>query len=265
MTMLKTTGLSFNGIELAPGMTLTISCTETGLSQEVSSASEPVSEEPVSEVTSRAELIKKYEEDNNTKLIIIDGEIEIEYAHKFIREFGKLDINHKVDIIINTIGGDDGYSQMITEIINNHKGPVVAHIPLFALSAGTFIALSTDIIMMNKTAYLGVADTIYTTEDDTYSTSNLLKLQKNKSTDEIDDDMLLTIYDAEKSHNVGMAVLRKLLLKNYEEKQIALFTKEFISGKYVHDYVFSYNKLKNMGIKIDEISDDIINIFEAKE
>ena len=62
------------------------------------------------------------------------------------------------DLILHTPGGDIFSSLFISRLIKQYPGKVRTFVPLFAMSGGTLLALSTDELYMTPTACLGPVD-----------------------------------------------------------------------------------------------------------
>ena len=62
------------------------------------------------------------------------------------------------DLILHTPGGQVFATQLLSKVIKAYPGTVRAIVPIYAMSGGTFLALSCDEVCMGKTACLGPVD-----------------------------------------------------------------------------------------------------------
>lgn len=62
------------------------------------------------------------------------------------------------DLILHTPGGEVFSALMISRMLKDYPGKIRTIVPAFAMSGGTLLALSTDEIIMNRTACLGPVD-----------------------------------------------------------------------------------------------------------
>lgn len=85
--------------------------------------------------------------------VMIDRDMHINVARK-LEEFK----GEPVDVYLHTPGGEIFATQAISRLFQNYPGEVRAVIPLFAMSGGTYLALSCDKIHMANTSCLGPID-----------------------------------------------------------------------------------------------------------
>lgn len=120
------------------------------------------------------EKVKKYEEDNKTKVIFINhkkqsGPLGLSFlethetlsltdSKKFVDIMREIKADTSVTLIINTCGGSLLAAEVIMNSLLNHPGKIITYIPYQAMSAGTLIALSSDEIHMDTNAYCGKID-----------------------------------------------------------------------------------------------------------
>ena len=62
------------------------------------------------------------------------------------------------DLILHTPGGSIFAAQLISKLIQKYPGVVRAIVPVYAMSGGSFLALSCDIILLGNTAAMGAID-----------------------------------------------------------------------------------------------------------
>jgi ClpP class serine protease len=106
-------------------------------------------------------------------------------------------------------------SEQIARAIQSHPAKVTVHIPHFAMSGGTMVALAADEIIMDENAVLGPVDP----QLGQYPAVSILKVLEKKDINEIDDETVILGDIAAKALEQVKDVLEELLLKNYPEEK----------------------------------------------
>jgi len=131
------------------------------------------------------------------------------------------------------------------------KGKVTVFIPHYAMSGGTLIALAADEIVMDKNAVLGPIDP----QIGTYPAVSILNVVKKKDINKVDDETLILADVSEKAMRQVKEFALELLSDKVEEgiltkEQAERIVDELVSGKWTHDYPLSFEKVKEMGLKV---------------
>lgn len=176
------------------------------------------------------------------------------------------DKDHTIDIILHTHGGNiESSDAMIQTILSfRKKGIVNIHIPIYAYSAGTLLALSGTNLFMNSLSVLSPTDPQITVNGYTYSSEILAKILENKQKNiTISETTYLQVLDTKKLHNDNIVTMRKLLsLNNVSSANIKKIINEFASGKIPHHKPFDVNKIKSLGINISgHVPENISKMF----
>lgn len=110
------------------------------------------------------EVLEKTENEKHISIYVIPIEGEISSAHLYILRRGlKQAVQHGIDAIIlkiNTPGGDLATTLQIMEALENFKGETMTFVDTEAISAGAYIAASTDEIYFHPKSLLGAAAVI---------------------------------------------------------------------------------------------------------
>lgn len=75
--------------------------------------------------------------------------------NRFVKDYSRFQISDNIIINITSMGGDIFYALLIGNIINKHKGIVVANIDRYCMGGAVLIALSCNYIRMKPSACLG--------------------------------------------------------------------------------------------------------------
>ena len=75
-------------------------------------------------------------------------------VEKALKKFG----GEPFDLILHTPGGEVFATQLLSTVLRAYPGRIRAIVPVYAMSGGTFLALSCDEILLGETACLGPVD-----------------------------------------------------------------------------------------------------------
>lgn len=172
--------------------------------------------------------------------------IDINDSEEVIRAIEMTDPSVPLDIILHTPGGLVLASLQIARAIKRHKGKVTVHVPHYAMSGGTLIALAADEIVMAPDAVLGPVDP----QIGEFPAVSILEVVKQKPAAEIDDKTLILADIAKKAIRQTKDAVLELLSGNYPDELAEKIAKELVEGKYTHDYPITYEKAKEMGLNV---------------
>lgn len=172
--------------------------------------------------------------------------INIEDSEHLLRAIRLTPDDVPIDLVLHTPGGLVLASEQIARAIQSHPAKVTVHIPHFAMSGGTMVALAADEIIMDENAVLGPVDP----QLGQYPAASILKVLEKKDINEIDDETVILGDIAAKALEQVKDVLEELLLKNYSEEKAAELADLLSRGKWTHDYPITCRQLKEMGLKV---------------
>ena len=172
--------------------------------------------------------------------------IDINDSEEVIRAISMTDPSVPLDIILHTPGGLVLASLQIARAIKRHKGKVTVHVPHHAMSGGTLIALAADEIVMAPDAVLGPVDP----QIGEFPAVSILEVVKQKPMTEIDDRTLILADVAKKAIKQTKDAVLELLSGNYPDDVAENIAKELVEGKWTHDYPITYEKAKELGLKV---------------
>lgn len=199
---------------------------------------------------------------------ISDRIIDIDDDEKFMEEITRIEMdpnrnNKPLELVIYAHGGSVASSDKIVEVLLMYTNEVYIHIPAFAFSAGSMVALCGDIIYMNKYSLMSPVDpqiTYFTDKEneDDVSTRCLLDLLEGKTCDDkidVNDNLYLKALESKYLHDDNLENLRRIVnVKNIgpTKSRKKKLVKEFGSGMYPHHKPFNIDKLRNLGLTIEE-------------
>ena len=171
-------------------------------------------------------------------------------------------ITNKVKFIIHTNGGETDLPNFITYILKQHKVNVESYIPRIALSAGSFIALSSNTIYMNWFSSMGPIDTQVTHNynfsndeemDETFAAKHIMNIknQENALTK-------LRAMESSSYHSDDKFIISKIFNSSKSKKII----KNFLETPHSHSIRYGPKDLQQFGLNVKiGIPNHIIEIF----
>ena len=173
--------------------------------------------------------------------------IDINDSEEIIRVIHNTPDDTPIDLILHTPGGLVLAAVQIAYALMRHKAKVTVFVPFYAMSGGTFIALSADEIVMGEHALLGPVDP----QLGQYPAVSIIKAVKQKNVNDVDDKTLILSDVAQKALSQVETQVCKLLKRNHmpEEKAKEL-ARTLSSGKWTHDYPITFEDARNLGLPV---------------
>jgi len=177
--------------------------------------------------------------------------IDIEDSEEILRAIRITPDDVPIDLILHTPGGLVLAAEQIARSLAKRKGKVTVFIPHYAMSGGTLIALAADEIVMDKNAVLGPIDP----QIGTYPAVSILNVVKKKDINKVDDETLILADVSEKAIRQVKEFAIELLSDKVEEGVLSKekaeeIAEELSSGKWTHDYPLTYERIKELGLKV---------------
>jgi ClpP class serine protease len=153
------------------------------------------------------------------------------------------------DIILHTPGGEVFSALMISRILKQYPGKIRTIIPSFAMSGGTLLALSTDELIMNRTACMGPVDP---------QLGNLFKMGSAKSWERIvkfkgkraEDSSISMAMEGSKYTKTIANHLNDIVDFGLTSKQKKAFIEFITIGGVEHAYALTPDRLQEFGIPV---------------
>ncbi len=172
--------------------------------------------------------------------------IDINDAEEVIRAIHLTDENVPIDLVLHTPGGLVLASLQIARAVKAHKAKVTVHVPHYAMSGGTLIALAADEIVMDSHAVLGPVDP----QLGEYPAASLVKVVKTKDVNKVDDKTLILADVADKAlHQIRAEVLELIEERMPRDRAEALADK-LTQGAWTHDHPIGLKEAKDLGLPV---------------
>lgn len=172
--------------------------------------------------------------------------IDINDAEEVIRAIHLTDENVPIDLVLHTPGGLVLASLQIARAVKAHKAKVTVHVPHYAMSGGTLIALAADEIVMDSHAVLGPVDP----QLGEYPAASLVKVVKTKDVNEVDDKTLILADVADKALHQIRAEVLDLLEDKISRDQAETLADKLTQGTWTHDHPIGLKEAKELGLPI---------------
>lgn len=180
---------------------------------------------------------------NVKRIIDFENEKDIFYFLENVRK--------SVNLIIHTKGGITEFSDFIPYILKQRNIIVNTYIPHYAYSAGSFIALSSDVIYLNWYSSMGPVDTqleygvSYDSDEEEEETfpAKYIKDVKDK------ENAVTKLRSMEaKSYHTDDLFLINSIFKNKKRRELII--KNFLNTDKSHQIKYGPKDLQNFGLKI---------------
>ena len=174
--------------------------------------------------------------------------ISIEDSEEIIRAIQMTDPNIPIDLVLHTPGGLALASFQIAHAIKYRPGRVTVHVPHFAMSGGTLIALAADDIVMGDHAVLGPVDP----QVGEYPAASLIKLIQTKPIADIDDRTWILADVAKKAINQLREQVKSLLMEHHTPEQAENLSQTLAEGRWTHDFPITFEEAQALGLRVNK-------------
>jgi ClpP class serine protease len=175
--------------------------------------------------------------------------INIEDSEEVLRAVQLTDPDLPIDLILHTPGGLVLASEQIANALVAHRAPVTVHVPHYAMSGGTLLALAADRIVMAPHAVLGPLDP----QVGQFPAVSILRAveRKERASQRVDDQTLILADMAEKAQRQVRALVERILVRNgWESARAAPLADAFTDGRWTHDYPITVDEARELGLPV---------------
>ncbi|RMF78639.1 MAG: hypothetical protein D6744_09885 [Planctomycetota bacterium] len=172
--------------------------------------------------------------------------IDIHDSEEVLRAIEMTDRDVPIDLILHTPGGLVLAAVQIARAIKRHEGKVTVHVPHYAMSGGTLIALAADEIRMSPNAMLGPVDP----QLGQFPAASVLKVVEKKPVAEIDDQTLILADQAEKAIHQVRECVTHLLSEKMPPEQAAKVAATLSEGTWTHDHPIPQERAVELGLHV---------------
>jgi len=184
--------------------------------------------------------------------------ITIEDSEEVIRAIQMTDPHIPIDLVLHTPGGLVLASYQIAHAIKYRPGKVTVHVPHFAMSGGTLIALAADEIVMGDHAMLGPVDP----QIGEYPAASLVKLVQAKPIADIDDRTWILADMGKKAMDQLREHLKELLAEHFSPERAEELARTMTEGRWTHDFPITFEEAQALGLRVNKgLSDELYQLM----
>jgi ClpP class serine protease len=172
--------------------------------------------------------------------------IDLEDAQQIIPAIQQTPPDKPIDLILHTPGGMVLAAMQIARAISAHPSNVTVHVPVYAMSGGTLLALAANEIVMDDFSVLGPIDP----QIMGVPAAAFVEVKNQKPVAEINDITLMFAGISEKAlKQVKAGALELIGDRLPSEKAVALVDK-LAGGQWTHDYALTAKEARDLGLNV---------------
>ncbi len=172
--------------------------------------------------------------------------IDINDSEEIIRAIHLTAKDQPIDLIVHAPGGLALAALQIAHAIRAHEAKVTVHVPHYAMSGATLIALAADEIVMDDHAMLGPIDP----QIGPYPAASVLAAVARKAVNELDDQTLILADLAEKAIAQTQGAAKTLLMDHMPEAEAERIAATLCTGTWTHDHPITTEVARLLGLPV---------------
>src|SRR3974390_157081 len=172
--------------------------------------------------------------------------IDLEDAQQIIPAIKETPADTPIDLILHPPGGMVLAAMQIARAINAHPAKVTVHVPVYAMSGGTLIALAADEIAMDTFSVLGPIDPQLAG----LPAASFVEVKAEKPIAEINDLTLVLASMGEKALKQVKAGALELLADKMPQERARPLVDKLAGGQWTHDYALTAKEGQDLGLTI---------------
>lgn len=210
--------------------------------------------------TQRQQQIRRIERERNSRVITmihrqetrnllgfqVARMIDLEDAQAIIPAIEETPGDTPIDLILHTPGGMVLAAMQIARAIKAHPSRVTVHVPVYAMSGGTLIALAADEIVMGTFSVLGPIDP----QISGIPAASLVEVIKEKPIAEVNDLTLIFANIAGKALKQVKAGAVELMDDRLDLPRAEALAEKLAGGYWTHDYALTAREAKELGLPV---------------
>lgn len=185
--------------------------------------------------------------------------IDLEDAQAIIPAIEETPADTPIDLILHTPGGMVLAAMQIARAVKAHPSRVTVHVPVYAMSGGTLIALAADEIIMGSFSVLGPIDP----QISGIPAASLVEVTKDKPVHEINDLTLIFADIAAKALRQVKSGAIELIGDRVDATQAQALAEKLAGGYWTHDYALTAAEAKALGLPVKVgLSPEVLNLMK---
>lgn len=155
-----------------------------------------------------------------------------------------------IDLLLHTPGGVVFSATQIARALRLHPAGVRVIVPHYAMSGGTLLSLAAGEIVMDKHAALGPVDPQLLKFPSMLAMASVLRVIREKSSDEIDDETWILADQAEKAIREIADTIAWLVEPRLGAQKGRELGQMFTEGRWTHAFPLTADDLTGMGLTV---------------
>lgn len=185
--------------------------------------------------------------------------IDLEDAQQIIPAIQTTPADTPIDLVLHTPGGMVLAAMQIARALNAHPSKVTVHVPVYAMSGGTLIALAADEIAMDSFSVLGPIDP----QIAGVPAASLVELKCQKPIAEVNDLTFVLASMSEKAIKQVKSGALELIGDKLRGEQAKDLVEQLAGGQWTHDYGLTANEAKSLGLNVKTgIAPSVLKLME---
>lgn len=172
--------------------------------------------------------------------------IDLEDAQEIIPAIRNTPPDTPIDLILHTPGGMLMAAMQIARAVHAHPAKVTVHVPVYAMSGGTLLALAADEIVMDSFSVLGPIDPQIVG----LPAASLVEVKQEKPIAEVNDLTLVLANMSEKALNQVKRGALELIGDKLPRDQAQSLVEALAGGQWTHDYGLTATEAKGLGLNV---------------
>ncbi|HUO89098.1 MAG TPA: ATP-dependent Clp protease proteolytic subunit [Rhizomicrobium sp.] len=172
--------------------------------------------------------------------------IDLEDAQQIIPAIRETPPDKPIDLVLHTPGGVLLAAMQIARALKAHPAKVTVHVPVYAMSGGTLLALAADEIVMDDFSVLGPIDP----QIIGVPAASLQDVKRQKPIAEINDFTLMFASIGEKALKQVKAGALELVAGGLPQDRATTLIDQLAGGQWTHDYALTAKEALQIGLPV---------------
>ena len=186
-------------------------------------------------------------------------QIGMEDAQTIIAAIKETPDDTPIDLILHTPGGLVLAAMQIARAIEAHPAKVTVHVPIYAMSGGTLIALAADEIRLGEFSMLGPIDPQILG----LPGASIVRARDQKGVERVSDVALVLADVSEKAMRQLKRGAVELLTPRMEPVAAEVLAEKLVGGTWTHDYALMADEARALGLPVaDGIPPEILKLMK---
>lgn len=186
------------------------------------------------------------QETRNFFSIPVSRMIDLEDAQQIIPAIQQTPPGKPIDLILHTPGGMVLAAMQIARALKAHPSKVTVHVPVYAMSGGTLIALAANEIVLDTFSVLGPIDP----QIMGIPAASLIDVRNQKPPAEMSDLTLALANISEKALKQVKAGALELIGDKLPPESASSLVDKLAGGQWTHDYALTAKEALELGLNV---------------